>query len=277
MVINIRYYVITIVAIFISIGLGIVIGFNLNSNDIYINQQKILLESLEERFSELRIEKEYFTTQIEQLKIENQKNMNFIDIIYDEVINNQLIDMSMAIIITTDNYYYSDIRNVLEGAGATIPIEIQITDKIHGVQSVSLDTEEGTSVQVNGLQELAGIINNEVVKLILEGNESLLLKTLAQEGYIKYIYDETSYVKNPAKQVIMAGGGLVEGTQKLTMVDLSLMDTLLNHGISIVGVERNDVSYSYLPYYQKRNIPVIDQINTTMGKISLVITLDPEG
>ncbi len=272
MVINIRYYVITIVAIFFSIGVGIFIGFNLNSKDIYLNQQKILLESLEERFSELKIEKEYFTSQIEELKLENQRIISFLDEVYGELIQERLKDYNIAIITTSDHYYYNDIRNVLEDAGATVPIEIQITDKVHEYETMVRANGQAL-IEVKTIEELTNLINIEIERLITQRQESTLLKSLADQGYIKYIYDEGSLAQKPIHQVIMAGGGLVEDNSKLKLVDLALMDRLINDVIPVIGVERNDVSHSYLPYYQKKSIPIIDQINTTMGKISMVLTI----
>lgn len=38
--INIKYYTISIAAIFISLGIGIFIGFNMNGQEIYLKDRK---------------------------------------------------------------------------------------------------------------------------------------------------------------------------------------------------------------------------------------------
>jgi len=47
MFVNIRYLVITLISVFIALGIGILIGFQLDSNDIILQQQQELITSLE--------------------------------------------------------------------------------------------------------------------------------------------------------------------------------------------------------------------------------------
>ena len=63
MFINIRYLVITLIAVFIALGMGILIGFQLDSNDI-IQQQQELIASLETTFDDLTQTNQTLQTQI---------------------------------------------------------------------------------------------------------------------------------------------------------------------------------------------------------------------
>lgn len=273
MVINMRYYVITIAAIFISLGLGIFIGFNLNGQELYLSQQKILLESLEEKFGELKLEKEYFTNQIDSLMLENQRNINFIDGVYKEMIDNKLSKLSIAIIISSDHYYYSDIRNTLESAGAKIPVEIQYTDKIFSTAPFFIMENQESWIEVKNSRELITLVNQEIEKLLALRSPSILLENLAAMGYVRYIFDEAILTNGPIHHVVLAGGGLLEDTQKIEMVDIDLIKRCGANRIPLIAVERDDVGFSYSSYYKKMKITTIDHINTTMGKISLVLSI----
>ena len=54
MVINIKYYVIMSASIFLALGVGIFIGFSLDGQEIFVEQQQGLITELEQRFLDLQ-------------------------------------------------------------------------------------------------------------------------------------------------------------------------------------------------------------------------------
>src|SRR5688572_10031035 len=101
-----RYYIISIASIFLSLAVGIFIGFNMNGNDIYVTQQQELINSLERRFDNFKAENDALENKIENLAHLNEKQNILIENIVEDVVYKKLQGMNIAIIETTDNYFY---------------------------------------------------------------------------------------------------------------------------------------------------------------------------
>lgn len=52
--INMKYYIVSIGAIFLALGIGILVGFNLNNNEEMNKQQAAIIEQLDEEFSSIK-------------------------------------------------------------------------------------------------------------------------------------------------------------------------------------------------------------------------------
>ena len=65
--INMKYYIVTIGSIFLALGIGIIVGFNLNYDQELSKQQSEVLSEFEDRFDSLNQEKADLNTQIEDL------------------------------------------------------------------------------------------------------------------------------------------------------------------------------------------------------------------
>ncbi|MBM7614020.1 copper transporter [Alkaliphilus hydrothermalis] len=271
--INMRYYVITIASIFIALGIGIVIGFNINSDGLYISQQEIIVEALEEKFSELNKEKVYFTQEIDKLVKEKEKNIAFIDHVYQEMTSEKLRGLNIGIIITSEDYYYKDIRSTLEKSGANVPIEIQYANKVFALTDKEInEINNRFHLTVADSKELISAINQEVVNLLTFGEISQLLSYFMGEDFVHLTGNLVELKENPIQNVVLAGGGIAPD-QRVETVDLDIIRKCLKNLITVVGVERGDVGYSYLPHYKRMDISAVDHINTPMGQISLILEL----
>ncbi len=271
-----KYYVITIASIFIALGIGIFIGFNINSDDLYLSQQQIIVDTLEEKFSEMNIEKESFSKQIEELMIENEKNTTFIDKIYTEIIKNKLNGLNVGIIITSEDYYYQDIRLTLEKSGANVPAEFQFKNKIFNISQEKIEEINARfDLKLNNKDELLSTINQEIVYFFTFGKKRTILDFLLDENYIKFSGNVLSVESQPIHFVVIAGGGLTED-KRIETLDIDIIRRCLQNAIPVVGVERHDVGYSYMPHYQQMNISTIDNVNKPMGRISLISVLGGE-
>ena len=58
--INMKYYIVTIGSIFLALGIGIIVGFNLNYDQELSKQQSEVLSQFEEKFDSLNEEKSDF-------------------------------------------------------------------------------------------------------------------------------------------------------------------------------------------------------------------------
>ncbi|SCY98900.1 copper transporter [Alkaliphilus peptidifermentans] len=267
--VSMKYYIVTIAALFVALGTGILIGVNLNESDFYLRQQQLLLEGIETKFNELQVERESYMTEIDGLIREKEKNSAFIDNLYKEIIKQRLVGYNIAIIKTTDIFYYDDVPILLEEAGANIAIEITYKDRIFNYsEEEKLELYE--IFNIYDYNELIAAINDQVVNFLTFGKESEFLTYLIENQWIGYTGNKAILEDSPIHYVVIAGGSLSKEAKTVEEIDLDIINKCKKNVIPVVGIERIDAGYSYIPYYKKEKISTVDNINTIMGKVSLV-------
>lgn len=269
MILDIRYYIITLTAIFISIAIGVLIGFNMNGQELLLEQQRQLAENLESRFDELQFENSNLKDAIEAMKIEKKYTEEFMEKAYYTIINNQLINQNIAIIQTTEHFYYDHIIQTLKDAGAIISAHILFTDKINNIEQDDLDRIE-SKLNINlKRQNFAQILSEDIFNLVAHSVESNLLNILMEYEFVKILYKE-DYVA-PTDKIIIAGGSYHVKNQMSLLMETNIVKTITSNNMRIIGVERLETPYSSIPLYKKLGISTIDNVNTLLGRISLVL------
>ena len=107
--INMKYYIVTICAIFIALGVGILVGFNLNYDQALSKQQSEVLESFNTEFESLKDKNKNLHSQIEDLNGELDTIKEFVDKNIDALTQDVLTDKNTGIILTSENNDYSEI------------------------------------------------------------------------------------------------------------------------------------------------------------------------
>ena len=107
--INMKYYIVTICAIFIALGVGILVGFNLNYDQALSKQQSEVLESFNTEFESLKDKNKNLHSQIEDLNGELDTIKEFVDKNIDALTQDVLTAKNTGIILTSENNDYSEI------------------------------------------------------------------------------------------------------------------------------------------------------------------------
>ncbi|AKL95315.1 putative protein DUF3186 [Clostridium aceticum] len=271
MVFDIKYYMVTIAAIFISLGIGIFIGFNMNGGEIYLNQQQQLIDSLENRFGEFRLEREDLQKNIEELQLEKEKHEDFIERAYYEIIDSKLANFRIAIIQTSEDYYYDDLKDALQEAGGIVPVQLIYTNKLlHLTEEELEDINYSFGVTLTE-EEIFKQTNHDVLALLQGGEASNLLNYLITNEFIRLT--EYDLYDHEVDQIVIAGGSQKENSGILKAVDLDLIDKIQNENMKAVGVERLDISHSYIPSYKNSGISTVDNVDTLMGRMALILAM----
>ena len=77
--INMKYYIVTIGAIFIALGVGILVGFNLNYDQALSKQQSEVLESFNTEFDDLKEKNKNLQSEIDVLNGDIETVREYID------------------------------------------------------------------------------------------------------------------------------------------------------------------------------------------------------
>lgn len=267
MIPNMKFYVISIVSIFAALGIGIYIGFTLDAQSFIVEQKEDIAAKIEERFDFLSNENQQLKSSIKELEGEKEIYKYFIDSIYEEVVRSKLKDVNVAIIETKSDYMYSGVGQILETAGANVVNVTTIGDKIINEELLKeVYNELGISIPDN-------LVSNsimEISKSILNGEKTELVTKLIDKDFI----DVVGLVNEPVDYIILAGGSIKEEKNRLITVDKVIIETAKTFNKSIIGIEKENTNFSYIEDYKKYRISTIDNVNTNIGKVSLVLAME---
>ena len=116
--IDLKYHIASIVAVFLALGLGVIIGSTIVGDDLLVDQQQKLIERLEEQFYTLK------DRENELLEDNNYKEQllynyeNYSQALLPAVVNGRLKDYKVAVIVTGDSEIPAGMINAISMAGA---------------------------------------------------------------------------------------------------------------------------------------------------------------
>lgn len=266
--INMKYYIVSIGAIFIALGIGILVGFNLNYDEALSKQQSDIIKNLDKEFEDLNSKNNFLQESLDTTQEKYNDLVTYIDNNYVYLIQNQLEGKNIGVISTTQDYDYKiDVSDIITHSGGNITFDITIKNDVldqNKLEQVSkeFDTEVKSTVQ----------LANYIGELLRDNKNKTALLKLEELGIIKINSFDDSY--KTVDSLVLAGGSQdSKDNTKLKGVDIPLIKYFKQNKVYVLGVEQLEVENSYISSYIKNKIPTIDNINQGTGKISLILSL----
>lgn len=270
MVTNLKYYVLTVVSIFLALAIGIYIGFMFDAQDILLSQKEDIVAQLEERFNYLKEENEKIKSDITDISEENKRLYEFNRTIYGEIIKDRLNGVKISIIETNDDYIYTGIKQTLEASGAEVTSITTIKDNLLSDK----DAIEAVYKKINNVEDIEGdvvkLTVDQIMQAIISGENSDIVQSLNDEGII----DASGSYIQPSDYIIIAGGSKNKVEDKINLIDNRIIDLSKKTNVPIIGIEKQNVKFSYIEKYKDNRISTVDNVDTIIGKVALILAMD---
>ena len=266
--INMKYYIVSIGAIFISLGIGVLVGFNINDNQLLYDQQAGIITDLEEEFDKFKTLNKELEDNLALTNANYEKTLEFIKLNFSEIISDKLVDKNIGIISTNEkNKYTQNIAGLVKDAGGNVSFDIVIDSSIQNEETLKTVSELiGKEIKTSDdiVKYIGNLLNDETGKSKLEELEenNIIKINSIDEAYTNY------------SEVVLAGGsdGKV-GTESFEKIDLNLINTLKENEKSIVGIQQSTSKINYSDLYFEQKISSIDNMDDVLGELSLVLLL----
>ena len=263
--INMKYYIVTICAIFIALGVGILVGFNLNYDQALSKQQSEVLESFNTEFESLKDKNKNLHSQIEDLNGELDTIKEFVDKNIDALTQDVLTDKNTGIILTSENNDYSEIvEDLIKKANGTVSFNIIVKDNINKEDklseiSMSLNkTFESSSDVINYIVECLNSAKNYDQLYALENLVVIKINNLDEKKYQDY------------DSVVLLGELTGKDAKiKFDQKEKIILNKLKENNKYLVAANQSKSDNTILKLYSENNISTIDNINEGIGKVSL--------
>lgn len=273
MVMNIKHFIITIIAIFLSLGIGIFVGVIIDSQQLFIEQQKILVSQIEDEFDGFKQKNYELMSKLEEYKGENNRKDKFLDLIYYKLIDESLTGLNIMIINLFSDNSYLDIKETLDNGGTNEIIEINIFNK----------TEEEVKHMFKYIDnefESEETNNGEIEKMKFEklysravGEKYSMLpfyfRSIEDIDYKGNMYTNIDYV-------ILIDNGFNINNKYYKNARNKLIDLINKDDVPIVAVEKSKGKTSSISFYKELGISTVDNIDTKLGKIAMLAVLKGE-
>lgn len=275
--IDIRYHSVSLVAVFMMLGVGIIIGLNLASPAQ--KQQTKALKSLQERVEGAVQDGQEAKRRL--LHIEHA-----VDILRARVVPGKLANKRVEIIVCGDYPAAAhSAATALSDAGAISVAQIVITDKFVGLSSDDradlygrLGSQPPSAPPASNISQAE--LMNPLMSALHDGSppgsaSEEEVSTLENGRYI----DVTGEINQPCSLFVIIGGRNDDGNptaDNVAETETALIEGLLHTGydLSVVGCEPSDALVSSIPNYQReQKIATVDCIDQPLGQLDLPFAL----
>ncbi len=272
--IDIRYHIATIVAVFVALGVGILIGSTLVGSDVLIEQQKKMITQLESQFTELRQREAEVTAENELVTKINSHYEEFSKAVSPTILQNRLLDYRVAIIVTGGGEIPSGLVNSISLAGAQIVSTTVVLPSIKiNDPKLSLEISEhyqmGTDAPLDDLRKRVALTTAGVV---LNSGDLEDREFLENANLVKFNGGYEGVVNG----VIIVGGAEDEASYYPEAIDAWIIRSLHNAGKNVFACETSRSKLSYMSVYQSLDVSTVDDIDLTLGQLSMIRVIEGE-
>lgn len=271
MVINIKHFIITIIAIFLSLGIGIFIGVIIDSQQLFIDQQKVLVTQIEEEFDGFKQKNYELMSKLEEYRRDNESKEKFLDIVYHNLSKDSLADLNVMVITMFTENDYLDMEEVFSNTRINKIIEIKIPKgNDNNIEDIFRTLKNSSQIESNYYDEIQESISEKVYsRILMEGYSTLpfYLKGIDHIDYKGDIYSTIDYV-------ILIDDGFKINNKAYIFVRKELINLINNNNISLMAIEKSDTSHSSMSFYKELGISTVDNIDTKLGQIAMLMVLN---
>lgn len=267
--INMKYYIVTICAIFIALGVGILVGFNLNYDQALTKQQSEVLESFNTEFEDLKGKNKNLKSELDGLNKDLDKIKEYVNKNLNLLTEGVLTDINTGIIITNEkNDYSEDIQNVIGNANGNVVFNIVVKDNVNDKAKLS-ELSKAFNITFKTSKEVIDFLTSSLNDS--KGYDDLM--KLQELGVIKINnLDEKAYTTYNSA-VLLGELDKDKAQDNFNSKDKLLINNLKDANKYVVAVSQSDSDKTFLKLCQENNISIIDDINEGIGKVSLVTLL----
>ena len=258
--IDMRYHVISLVAVFLALGIGILLGTTLVERGL-IAEQKSQISSLKQTFEDIKKKNASLHSDLEAYT-------RYADESRPYMVTNMLLGKAYAVLTTRnpDNATLAKIANGLAAAGASAPVTITISGSdTFNNQSVIANLATLFQMPADATQLKARVFAEIVNQLATVSNTGILV-TMQQLGVIE-VHGSLSA---PVAGAVLLGP--VEAGA-LDKTDVPIVKTFVATAFPVVGVSGSTTEAAVLTLYKKNGISTVDHVDTVPGQVALDMSL----
>jgi hypothetical protein len=264
---GIRYHIITLVAVFLALGLGLLLGGTLGEKWI-VQEQGQLLKRLEDRFTQARTDDAKWQKQAHLLEQRTRQLEHVSAEVGGHYVQDRLRGQKVAI-LELELADLAPLKRTLEQAGVEVIQTVQLTSQTplfdpHAWPAAQTDTlgiEPGDTSK-SRMQKIA----ERFVQELYVQNDSQMVSEWMQINALTI----SGAVGVKPDHVIVIGGARQHTMQRMLLFDTPLLRAIAKHDLHAVVAETTTTQHSGIRYYRDLGVSTVDDLDQLAGRIALV-------
>lgn len=272
--IDLKYHIASLVAVFLALAAGILIGSSMVGSQSVENQ----IRNLKTRFDRIQADDRQVRNENRDLRQQVQTLESALRLAAPAAVRARLTGKRIAILASgaqPDAGLLRDIKQLLSMAGATVTSITVVKANLlpeNPASRQAIVTRAGIDAvdPARGSRQLAG----RVVRAIVQGAEPDFLRWVSQ--YSPGLTLDGEYSVAVDGVVWLASAAAEEEADQLasgTSVTARVAAVLSEQGTRAVACEPATVANSLMPHLARYNLTTVDCVDTPVGKIALVYAL----
>lgn len=263
---NLKYHIVSLVAVFCALGIGIFVGSNLVGDDILVEQQKQVVSKLEQEFNLLREQNKSTQDELAVFRNTTDDYRLYCEQTFPLLVSGKLRQKPVAVIELSPSGATEKVIKTLNDAGAYVSYTAIIDWEVEPDWDMLLASgEQGPLSKKENYRRLS----EELKRLLLSGIETPPVTQMKESGFLTI----TGKPGQRLSGVVFLENGSEDRGEMVSNFDVRIVDAYTNLGIDAVVAESQDSVYSTLPMFKLKPVSTVDNIDTTIGLTSLVFSL----
>jgi hypothetical protein len=272
MIIDLRYHVVTLVAVFLALGLGIILGINLGKSvNLEMDTQ---ITRLEQTYQKIREDQKTLRAELDSKESMLETADQFQQAIMPNLILNRLLGKRIAIIRTNDaiDFKYTEkLVDLLRQAGAEVTSVTTFLKPLDlGNPEIKTEIVDAFALKGQDEKNLPLEVAKKILTTVINGQNNTELLFLQNKEDVKLWGD---YNKGYVDTIIFFGGGTTVENDRQKEIDQPLIDAVRKMDVTVIGVEPGFATQSYMRLYQSKLQGTVDNIDSAPGEMTLVYML----
>jgi hypothetical protein len=259
-----RYHAASLVAVFLALAVGILIGAGLGDN-LVSDTEKNLRDSLEGDIEDAR-------GQADDLQIALDRERAFSSRAYPALVGDRLRNERIGVMAFGDlpADVSADIEAALEPTGAEL-VEVAVVRRPPDIAALGseLPPKQADAIEEDpaALQDLGELLGEQFAlgtgKLLTRTRDNLFSRSSGEGGQL----DGVILTREPAGDL---DGDAAEQTAAL---ETGLTRGVTDSGVTTVAVEQSSRSDSSVPFFAALGVATVDNVDLVAGRVALVFAL----
>ncbi|MCG8401748.1 MAG: copper transporter [Firmicutes bacterium] len=267
MIIDYKYHIASLVAVFLALGIGILIGSTMLGNDALIEYQKQVTDRLENQLQSLRETNDTIEAKASDLEIDTSRHQQFEKEVLPALVHARLADKKFALLELNGYGSPPEISGIINDAGGEV-VSVTSINSIYDNPATITELATALGWQESDAEQNLRRMAVELSTGIVTAENVASMELLKEKDVI-----ETSGAYGmPVDGLIIAGGGYGENKRNVQF-DLHVIDYFEELNIPVLGVEETEANYSSIKDYQRKHISTVDNIDTASGQLAMVLAL----
>ncbi|WAW15625.1 copper transporter [Peptostreptococcus equinus] len=260
--INFKYFIVSISAIFLALGIGIFVGSNLGSNENIQKQNESIIKDIDKQISSQKEQNEAIVAENKAYNTSIDNLKSYIDQNESTLNSGRLKDKRIALISLNEKESVDTIQKSLVESGAEVSMNITLKDALLGKDTLTkVNQKLGTNLKNN----------NELINFIADAirNPSKIgtLKKLEELEYVKI--DKSTGDFNAINNIVLFTNSNAKVKNKFDNIEKPIVNNLRDEKRMVV-VQTSASSIENIQKFNKLKVATVNNIDESSGRVALV-------